>query len=84
MDAALQAFRRGPPQPAVVPTPSPPASEFVLRASILRFEKFQGRIRISIAPTDQLVGRRAQQSCALVRPHQGEPSRAAPEKGRQS
>jgi len=48
MDVALQVyvFRRGPPPRAVVSTPSPPASESVLRASILRIEKVQGRSRI--------------------------------------
>lgn len=53
----VHAFRRGPPQREVVPTPSPAASEFVLRASILHIEKFQARSRISAAPTDRLVGR---------------------------
>ncbi len=58
----LSGSRRGPPQRAMVSTPSPPASESVLRASIFRIQKFQGRSRINAASTDRLVEPRVQQS----------------------
>jgi len=54
MDQAHHAYavRGGPPQRAVIPTPRPPVSESVLRASILRIEKVQGELGACGCPPD--------------------------------
>ncbi len=72
--------RRGPPLRAVVPTPSPPGSESVLRASILHIEKVQGKNRISAVPTGWAA---CSSRVCWCRSTRDEPTRATPEEGRQ-